>query len=270
MAFSKKVGSASKKSQTTPKTALSSAHKQHEAESRPTRLRGVWGRVLRWCLLGLFLFPVLYVGYRSAQVYWLREHRPETSAFRELRESQGVVTRAVHFVPLSEVSPHLVRAVLAGEDQHFWEHGGFDFDSLQKAALKNFEEGEVVIGGSTITQQLAKNLYLSEKRSYVRKGEEAVIALLLESMLTKRQILELYLNLIEWGEGIYGAEAAAKKYFKVGAKALGRDQAAHLAAMIPNPRTANNPLVNPRKHGRHKRFILRWMSSMKSEPATQE
>ena len=156
--------------------------------------------------------------------------------------------------------------MISGEDQRFWEHNGLDINALQKAMVKNLTEGEVIRGGSTITQQLAKNLFLHEGRSYTRKAHEAYLTLLLEGMLSKERILELYLNLIEWGEGFYGAEAAAQHYFRHSAKTLTRDEAAHLAAMIPNPRTVYNPKINPERHAKHKRFILRWMPSMSATP----
>jgi monofunctional biosynthetic peptidoglycan transglycosylase len=164
----------------------------------------------------------------------------------------------------------LLRAVIAGEDQRFWDHNGFDVDAIRQAALKNLTSGEVVRGGSTISQQLAKNLFLGEEKSLLRKVKEAYATLLLEALLDKRRILELYVNVIEWGEGIYGAEAASQFYFHHSAKTLSKDEAAHLAAMIPNPRTVYNPKVNPERHQRHKRFILKWMPSMSPTPPNQE
>jgi monofunctional biosynthetic peptidoglycan transglycosylase len=126
--------------------------------------------------------------------------------------------------------------VVASEDAKFVEHEGFDWEALQKAYEKNLRKGKVVAGGSTISQQLAKNLFLSSKRTPWRKAQEAVITLMLEAVMSKRRILEIYLNVIEWGEGVFGAEAAARHYYRVGAGALGPAQAAKLAAMVPNPR----------------------------------
>jgi monofunctional biosynthetic peptidoglycan transglycosylase len=130
----------------------------------------------------------------------------------------------------------LKRAMIAAEDAKFAEHDGFDWDGIEKALEKNRKKGRVVAGGSTITQQLAKNLFLSPTKSYWRKGGEAVVAVLLEAMLPKQRIFELYLNVIEWGDGVFGAEAAAQRYFGVSAAQLSAEQAARLAAMTPSPR----------------------------------
>lgn len=151
----------------------------------PKSPRARWKTWALRLLLGLGLLLLAVAVYLSISVFWLRSHTPSTSSFRELRESQGVATRGATFVPLSAISPNLIRAVLAGEDQRFWEHGGFDINAIQKAAVKDLTEGEVIRGGSTITQQLAKNLYLGEERSLLRKGEEAFVTLLLEAMLPK-------------------------------------------------------------------------------------
>ncbi len=126
--------------------------------------------------------------------------------------------------------------MIAAEDANFVEHEGFDWDGIQLALEKNQKRGRVVAGGSTITQQLAKNLFLSPARSYWRKGEEAIITVLLEAILPKDRIFELYLNVIEWGNGVFGAEAAARRYFGISAAQLSSEQAARLAAMAPNPR----------------------------------
>jgi monofunctional biosynthetic peptidoglycan transglycosylase len=139
------------------------------------------------------------------------------------------------WVDYAKISTHLKRAVIASEDAKFKHHEGFDWEGIEKALDKNIKKGKIVGGGSTISQQLAKNLFLSSGRTPWRKAEEAVITLMLEKMLTKRRILEIYLNMIEWGNGVFGAEAAAKHYFKTTAKGLGITQAAKLAAMIPNP-----------------------------------
>ena len=140
------------------------------------------------------------------------------------------------WVDYDKISTHLKRAVIASEDAKFKQHEGFDWEGIEKAYEKNIKKGKIVGGGSTISQQLAKNLFLSSGRTPWRKAEEAVITLMLEKMLSKRRILEIYLNMIEWGNGVFGVEAAAKHYFKTTAKGLGKTQAAKLAAMIPNPR----------------------------------
>ena len=169
----------------------------------------------------------------------------------------------------------------AGEDTNFLTHHGFDYEAIQKAfeqaqreaAREAKAEGEdddwlpslpeFKRGGSTISQQLAKNLYLSSQRSFWRKGQEAAITIMLERTLTKRRILEIYLNVIEWGDGIYGAEAAAQRYFHKPASALSVNEAAFLSAMIPNPRTVFNPQTNPRRVARRQRIILRGMPYIK-------
>ncbi len=140
------------------------------------------------------------------------------------------------WVDYSQISNNLKRAVIASEDSKFSDHEGFDWEGIEKAYEKNLKKGKIVAGGSTISQQLAKNLFLSSKRTPWRKGEEAIITVMLEKILTKRRILEIYLNVIEWGNGIFGAEAAARHYFKTGVGNLSTQQAARLAAMIPNPR----------------------------------
>ena len=134
------------------------------------------------------------------------------------------------------MSPALVRAVLVAEDDAFWAHEGVDFDELQKSIELDWARGRLVRGGSTITQQLAKNLFLSGERSLLRKAQEFVIAFALEALLSKQRILEIYLNNVEWGEGVFGAEAAARHYFRLGANALSAAQAAQLAVMLPAPK----------------------------------
>ena len=140
------------------------------------------------------------------------------------------------WVDYSKISNNLKRAVIASEDAKFNDHEGFDWEGIEKAFDKNMKKGKILGGGSTISQQLAKNLFLSASRTPWRKGEEAIITVMLEKMLSKRRILEIYLNVIEWGNGVFGAEAAARHYFKTSASGLGKTQAAKLAAMVPNPR----------------------------------
>jgi monofunctional biosynthetic peptidoglycan transglycosylase len=140
------------------------------------------------------------------------------------------------WVPYQRISIHLKRALIAAEDAKFVDHEGFDWDGIQRALEKNQKKGKVVAGGSTISQQLAKNLFLTPERSFWRKGEEAVITLMIEGVWDKRRIFEVYLNVIEWGNGVFGAEAAARHYFGISAAQLSPDQAAWLAGMVPNPR----------------------------------
>ena len=140
------------------------------------------------------------------------------------------------WVSYSKISTHLKRAVIAAEDDGFSEHDGVEWEAMQKAFEKNKKKGKVVSGGSTITQQLAKNLFLSGERSYLRKGEELIITFMLEMCLDKERILEIYLNVVEWGVGVFGAEAASQHYYGISAANLSAPQAARLGVMLPKPR----------------------------------
>lgn len=246
-------------------------------------------RLFRWTfriLLGLLLGIVIYEGSLLVRVLWLRSHNPSSTSLIDTRagesENKGQQPkREQTWVPLDRISLNLQRAVLAGEDTNFVFHHGFDYQAIQKAfeqaqreaAKEAKKEGEdddwlpslpeFKRGGSTISQQLAKNLYLSSQKNFIRKGQEAIVTIMLERLLTKRRILEIYLNVIEWGEGIYGAEAAAQRYFHKSAATLSLNEAAFLSAMIPNPRTVFNPQVNPRRVARRQRIIMRGMPFIK-------
>jgi monofunctional biosynthetic peptidoglycan transglycosylase len=154
----------------------------------------------------------------------------------KLREKNPKATIRYQWVPYQRISVQLKRAIVAAEDAKFLDHGGFDWEAIQKAYEKNLLKGKVVAGGSTIRQQLAKNLFLSSDRSWWRKAQEAVITLMIETIMTKRRILEIYLNVIEWGDAVFGAEAAARYHYGISAAALNASQAARLAAMVPSPR----------------------------------
>jgi monofunctional biosynthetic peptidoglycan transglycosylase len=245
--------------------------------------------ILRWTfriVLGVLLGVILYEGVIFVRVFLLRSHNPSSTSLIETRADEALdrgqqPRREQTWVPLERISVNLQRAVLAGEDTNFTTHRGFDYQAIQKAweqaqreaAREAKKEGEdddwlpnlpeFRRGGSTISQQLAKNLYLSSQRSFIRKGQEAIVTLMLERMLTKRRILEIYLNVIEWGDGIYGAEAASQTYFHKPASALTFNEAAFLSAMIPNPRTVYNPQVNPRRVARRQRIIMRGMAYVK-------
>lgn len=174
------------------------------------------------------------------QVLWWDGHNPAMSAFMQARLEQMLKVnpraRLQHrWVPYARISANLKRAVVAAEDAKFIDHEGFDWEAIEKAIEKNERRGKVVAGASTISQQLAKNLFLSGERTWMRKGEEAVITWMLEATMSKRRILELYLNFAEWGDGIFGAEAAARHHFGVPASALDAEQAAWLAAILPSP-----------------------------------
>lgn len=198
-------------------------------------------RVVAW-MLGLLALAVVVINlWFAAHILWWRDHPVgETSfmAYRmgELRARSPKAELAYKWVPYDRISSNLKRAMVAAEDAKFVDHEGFDWEGIQLALEKNQKKGRVVAGGSTITQQLAKNLFLSPSRSYLRKAEEAVITVMLEAFLPKRRILEIYLNVIEWGNGVFGAEAASRRYFGVSAAQLSTEQAARLAAMAPNPR----------------------------------
>lgn len=153
-----------------------------------------------------------------------------------LRKKNPGATLRVQWAPYESISPHLKRAIIAAEDSKFLEHEGFDFDAIQKAYEKNLEKGKLVAGGSTISQQLAKNLFLSGQKTPWRKIQEALITLMLEHVMSKRRIMEIYLNVIEWGNGVFGAQAAIRHYYGASASSISAEQAARLAAMIPNPR----------------------------------
>lgn len=212
--------------------------------SPPRKAKRRGGRRARWWLraAGLALGALLaYQLWFLAHVLWWNWADPRETAFmalrlEELREKNPKATLKHRWVPYERISVHLKRAVVAAEDGKFLDHAGFDFDALEQALQKNLERGRLVAGGSTISQQLAKNLFLSPERTPWRKAQEAVITVMLEAVMDKRRILEIYLNVIEWGDGVFGAEAAAQFHFGVSAAALAPEQAARLAALVPSPR----------------------------------
>jgi monofunctional glycosyltransferase len=186
-------------------------------------------------------FVLAQLWFFSNILYWTR-YQPGSTAFMSsrldaLRAEKPNARLQQSWLPYERISVHLKRAVVAAEDAKFLDHEGFDWEAIQEAMAKNQRKGRVVAGASTISQQLAKNLFLSGERSWLRKGQEAIITWMLERTMTKRRILELYLNVAEWGEGgLFGAEAAARHHFGVPATALGPEQAAWLAAILPSPR----------------------------------
>jgi monofunctional biosynthetic peptidoglycan transglycosylase len=200
--------------------------------------------IFRWTLrvvAALVAIVLVWAVWIAAHIGWYRYYPPRETAFMaqrmdEARARNPILRLRYTWVPYAKISPQLKRAMIAAEDAKFVEHSGFDWEGIQNAVDKNERKGRVVAGGSTITQQLAKNLFLSPAKSYVRKGEEAIVTVLLEAMLPKQRILELYLNVIEWGNGVFGAEAAAQRYFGIPAARLSAEQAARLAAMTPSPR----------------------------------
>ena len=201
--------------------------------------------MLRKLLFWLVLLPVVLVLalqlYFFAQIWWWVEHNPTSTSFMRqqlavLREKNPNARLQFQWVDYERISGNLKRAIIASEDANFSGHEGIDWDALQKAYEKNSKRGKVVSGGSTITQQLAKNLFLSGERSYLRKGQEVVIAYMIEYWMDKERIFEIYLNVVEWGNGVFGAEAAARHYYGTPAARLSASQAARLAVMLPNPR----------------------------------
>lgn len=199
-----------------------------------------WRKLARRLALLIVGLALLYHASILYRIIKLRHTNPTTTNMMELR-ADSAIERGVKprlgqkWAPYQSISPHLVRAVLIGEDIRFYRHSGIDWMGVKLALEKNWEEKRFVRGGSTITQQLAKNLFLSPSRNPLRKFHEMVIAWEMEQILGKRRILEIYLNVIEWGDGIYGAEAAARHYFSKSAASLDPDESVFLAAIIPAP-----------------------------------
>ncbi len=200
-----------------------------------------FGRICGRVLLIIFVLICVYQLWIFAHVLYWKSNTPESTSFMalrlsELQEKNHNATLRYEWVPYTKISIHLKRAVVASEDDKFMEHKGFDWEGMQDALEKNQRKGKSVAGGSTITQQLAKNLFLSPSRSYIRKLQEAVITVMIELLWDKRRILEVYLNVVEWGSGVFGAEAAAQNYYGASASRLSEQQAVHIAVMLPNPR----------------------------------
>lgn len=200
-----------------------------------------FGGYLTRGLVLFFMILFLYQLWIFLHICWWVKFNPSSSAFMVdrleiIQEEKPDAELKYLWVDYSKISNNLKRAVIASEDAKFVDHEGFDWEGIEKAYEKNLKKGKIVAGGSTISRQLAKNLFLSTKRTPWRKGEEALITVMLENILSKQRILEIYLNVIEWGNGVFGAEAASRHYYKTSAAKLSSAQAAKLAAMIPNPR----------------------------------
>jgi monofunctional biosynthetic peptidoglycan transglycosylase len=205
-----------------------------------------WRKILKIAILALLLVFALGIGYNLLvpDIARLRREAPKITAFMEYRQSHpgrrnGVRPLDYRWVPLESISPYLRNAVVIAEDDKFWNHNGFDFGAIKIALETNIQQKSWRHGGSTITQQLAKNLYLSPSRNPVRKLREIILTWRLERALSKKRILELYLNVVEWGNGIFGAEAASQRYYGKPAAALNPREAAHLAIVLPSPRRYN-------------------------------
>lgn len=203
-------------------------------------MKFIWRWSWRLALLALIALTLVQFWF-VVHVWWWASHNPESTAFMRarlevMREDNPAARLEHRWVPYNRISVHLKRAVVAAEDAKFMSHAGFDWEEMRKAHETNVREGEIVRGASTITQQLAKNLFLSGERAWWRKLQEAAITMMIETIMTKRRILEIYLNVVEWGGGVFGAEAAARHYYGVSAAALTPAQAARLAVMLPSPR----------------------------------
>ncbi|RPJ40473.1 MAG: monofunctional biosynthetic peptidoglycan transglycosylase [Candidatus Latescibacterota bacterium] len=219
-----------------------SSGRAREAERR-SRGRVLFVAVLL-ALAAVFLSPIGYLTAFGPNVGALVDSNPQTTAVMQERADEAVregrpFRREQRWVPLGKISPHLVRAVLVNEDAAFYAHKGFDVHEIKEAIRKDWKEKRFARGASTITQQLAKNLYFGTEKSLRRKLLEAITAWRIERTLSKDRILEIYLNVIEWGDGVYGAEAASRRYFGVGAGELAPREAALLASSIPSPRRMN-------------------------------
>ena len=230
--------------------------------ARPLRWLVIAWKAFSYTLGGLALaFLVAQLWFYGHIVYWSR-YAPASTAFMDrsldvLQEKDPRARLKHQWLPYERISVNLKRAVVAAEDARFLDHEGFDWEMIQKAMARNEKRGRVVAGASTISQQLAKNLFLSSERSWLRKGQEAMITWMLEDVLSKRRILELYLNVAEWGDGIFGAEAAARYHFGVPASALSAEQAAWLAGILPSPRRYERGRLTPYLAGRVDTILAR-------------
>jgi len=205
------------------------------------RLLKFIGRSIGYTILTALIALVLVQFWFFLHIWYWVDHNPSSTAFMDarlerLREKAPNFALQQRWVPYARISTNLKRAIVVAEDAKFLDHEGFDWDGIRTAYERNRQKGKVVAGGSTISQQLAKNLFLSGERTWWRKAQEAVITIMLEAVMTKRRILEIYLNVIEWGNGVFGAEAAAQYHFGIAAGELTPEQAAQLAAMVPSPR----------------------------------
>ena len=267
-----------------------------------------WTKMLFLILAGAIVVWVAYELITFPSISRLRTENPTTTSMIEYRISEATAEgkeprKYMIWVPMEQISPNLQRAVLAGEDARFFEHDGFDWKAIEAAWDEAVKEGEKESreeceqdakaantpkkdckpseddwippmpsfkrGASTVSQQLAKNLFLSEDRNFLRKGREAVYTYFMERQLSKKRILEIYLNVIEWGDGIYGAEAASRNYFNKSASGLTAAEAAYLSAMIPSPLNIFNPAKNKKRVVRRQRVIARGMNSIKLDYANK-
>lgn len=215
----------------------------------------------------LFIALLLHQSWYAAHIWYWNGHNPQNTSFMQarlerLREKDPKAALKQQWASYPRISNELKRAVIVAEDAKFSEHDGFDWEGIQKAMEKNQRRGKVVAGGSTISQQLAKNLFLSGEKTLWRKAQEAIITWMLEMLMDKERILEIYLNVAEWGNGVFGAEAAARHYYNVSAASLNPEQAAQLAAMLPRPLYY--------EHNRNSEFLQRYSESIRARmPSAQ-
>ena len=234
--------------------------------------RSIWKQIGRALLL-LAVLGFTYIAYTYLtlpDVRALSTINPTTTAFMRLREEEARDERRKfairqQWIPYRQISPYLRRAVIVTEDAAFFDHDGIDMGEIKASLERNWEEGQFLRGGSTLTQQLAKNLYLSPSRNPMRKVTELLIARRLEAALSKQRIFEIYLNMIEWGDGIFGCEAAAREYFRKSCSALGMEEAALMAGSIINPRV-HSPAKPTRRLMRRQQIILRRMGFKELPP----
>ena len=254
-----------------PKPAATAA-----PQAPPARVsaRPLWRRFVRrrYLALAAVVLPLLYVLFviaglpSRAAVRTLAKRNPDATGVMRQREAEARAAgrkprRSQAWVPLGSVSRNLIHAVVAAEDPNFFGHAGVDWDAIRESVEADVRKGRFARGGSTITQQLAKNVFFSTHKSITRKLREFIVARWLEEDLSKRRILELYLNVIEWGDGVYGCAAASRRYYGKSVADLDEVEAAGLAAMIPSPRRIN-PRTNPARHARAQRRILRLMAGL--------
>lgn len=223
-----------------------------------------WWKWVKTTILVILAVATVYQAWIVFSIFRYRGSNPSSTALMDQRASQAKdrgedVKRVQMWVSYDKISRNVTRAVLAGEDSRFFDHAGFDWEEMRKALEEDWNEGQFKRGASTITQQLAKNLFLSTSKNPLRKLHEALITKEMEWILGKRRILEIYLNVIEWGDGVYGAEAASRTYFNTSAASVSADQAAFLSAVIPSPNGAFNPSTHRRRVDRRKNLIERLM-----------
>lgn len=207
---------------------------------------------------------LLYESWIFSQVLWWKWNNPTSTSFmairlEEMRRHNTSAQLRYQWVDYHRISPHLKRAVVAAEDGKFLQHNGFDWQGIRNAMQKNLKSGKAAAGGSTISQQLAKNLFLSPSKNYLRKIQEAIITVMIEATWDKRRILEVYLNVVEWGDGVFGAEAAARRHYRTSAAGLSAYQSARMAVMLPNPRAFEDRL--PSYAARYAETVQRRMNS---------